>query len=486
MEFKRPIFTKVSDVIWEMPKEFKRGMLVPGRIYATEKLLKEMDNPVFDQLANVAALPGIQNYVFALGDAHSGYGFNIGGAAAFDPEEGGIISPGGVGVDINCGMRLILTDLTVDEVKPKVKELVDNLFKAVPVGVGAKSAFKIRESEFKTIAEEGAKWAIKKGYGWKEDIERTELNGTAEWADSSKISDKVIARGINQMGTLGSGNHYLEIQFIRDENIVDKRIAKKWGLFKNQVVITFHCGSRGAGHQIATDYLQKFLPIMETKYKIKIPDKELASVPFNSSDGQDYYKAMGCGVNVSFVNRQLIMHNVRTVFSKIFNKDPEKLGMRQLFDIAHNRASVERYNIDGVTKTLVVHRKGATASYSPGRKEIPKIYRSDGLPIIVGGSMETGSYLLSGGDRSEQTFCTTAHGAGRTMSRTKARGLFKGEDIQKSMFERGIYEKSNSWTGLAEEAGQAYKDIDEVVNSAEMAGLSRRIVKLLPIGGIKG
>ncbi len=486
MDFNKPKFSRISDTIWEINKTFKEGMLVPARMYATEKLLKEMDSQVFDQIANVASLPGIQNYAFGMPDAHSGYGFPIGGVAAFDINRGGIISPGGIGFDINCGMRLVLTDLTVDQVRPRIKELTDSLFKSIPAGVGSQSKIKLTKEDFKEIATLGSAWAIKKGYGWKEDLKVTELNGSADWADASKISDKAISRGIKQMGTLGSGNHYLEIQYIKPGFINDRKLAKKWGLFDGQIVIMFHCGSRGAGHQIATDYLSSFLGVMERKYKIKVYDKELACAPFDSKEGQDYYKAMACGVNISFFNRQLIMNKIRDSFSDIFKKDPEKLGMYQLFDVAHNRASLEKHQVDGEMKDLLVHRKGSTASYPSGRKEIPKTFIKDGSPVIIGGSMETGSYLLVGSENAKETFDSTAHGSGRTMSRTKAKKIFNGQELFKKMLSNGIYVKSASWSGLAEESGESYKDLEEVVNSTELSGLSRRVCKFAPIGNVKG
>jgi tRNA-splicing ligase RtcB len=489
-EFKKPEFIKVSDVIWEIPKTFKPGMKVPVRVIATKKLLDDMDLQVYDQASNVATLPGIQKYSFVMPDGHSGYGFCIGGVAAFDVNEGGVISPGGIGFDINCGMRLVLTNLTYDQVKPNLKTLVDKLFERVPAGVGSTGFVKISKDEFKSkVITEGAHWAVEAGYGWPEDLERTELNGRADWADPSKTSSKSVERGYNQIGTLGSGNHYLEIQVVKPENIFDERLAKKWGLFPNQIVVMFHCGSRGYGHQLATDYLQKFLSVMESKYGIKILDRELACAPFYSPEGQDYYKAMGCGVNMSFANRQVILHRIREVFSEVFKQDAEKLGMYQVFDIAHNRASLEKHKVDGEIKEVLVHRKGATGSYYPGREEIPKIYRDDGSPVIIGGSMSTGSYLLVGGENAIETFCSTCHGSGRTMSRTKAVKLF-GKDIKqrlKDLWEkRGIYIRSVSLSGAAEEVGESYKDLDSVVDAVHSAGLSKRVVRLLPIGNCKG
>jgi len=417
---------------------------------------------------------------------NSGYGFPIGGVAAFDPEENGVISPGGIGFDINCGMRLVLTSLTYDDVKPHLKTLVDKLFDRVPAGVGSSGFVKLTKDQFRKVVVEGTEWCVDNGYGWKEDLERTELNGRADWADVSKVSSKAVERGFSQIGTLGSGNHYLEIQVVKEENIFDKELAKKWGLFPNQIVIMFHCGSRGFGHQIGTDYLQSFLSVMEKKYGIKILDPELACAPFNSPEGQDYFKAMAGGVNMSFANRQVILHRIREVFSDVFKQDAEKLGLKMVFDVSHNRASLEEHEVDGKKKKLIVHRKGATGSYPAGREEIPKLYREDGSPVIIGGSMETGSYLLVGAENAAETFMSTAHGSGRTMSRTKAKGIFRGEQLQKDMMKQGIYVKSVSWSGLAEEAGGSYKDIESVVEATHTAGISRRVVKFLPIGNVKG
>src|SRR5574341_37110 len=485
--FKKPEFRKVSDAIWDMLPSFKPGMRVPARIMATEKILNAMDLQVYDQISNVATLPGIQKYAFCMPDGHSGYGFPIGGVAAFDVSEGGVISPGGIGFDINCGMRLVLTNLEYEEVKPHLRELVEKLFRRVPAGVGSRGFVRMSQEEFRDrVVMEGARWAVEKGYGWREDLERTELNGRAEWADNSTISPKAVERGFNQIGTLGSGNHYLEIQHVKPENIFNKKLAKKWGIFPDQVVIMFHCGSRGFGHQVATDYLTLFLSVMEKKYGIKILDRELACAPFHSREGQDYYKAMGCAVNMSFANRQVILHRVREAFAEEFGKSSEELGMHMLFDIAHNQGTFEKHEVDGKVKELIVHRKGATGSYYSGREEIPELYREDGSPVIIGGSMETGSYLLVGGPNAKQTFCSTAHGSGRTMSRTKAKHMVNGRELLRGMEARGIYVKSVSYAGVAEEAGFAYKDIDDVVEATARAGISLPVVKLLPLGNVKG
>jgi tRNA-splicing ligase RtcB (3'-phosphate/5'-hydroxy nucleic acid ligase) len=478
---------RVAETIWEIPKSAKEGMQVPARIYATEKLVREMDEAVYDQVTNVATLPGIAEYALCMPDGHFGYGFPIGGVAAMDVDHGGVISPGGIGFDINCGMRLVLTNLTEDEVRPRLKTLVDQLFVRVPAGVGSTGFLKISKQEFRKVVEEGARWCVREGYGWKEDLELTEESGCAQGADSAKISDKAIDRGFNQIGTLGSGNHYLEIQVARPENIIDQNLARLFGIqIPNQVVVMFHCGSRGFGHQVATDYLQVFLKVMQSKYGIKILDRELACAPFRSPEGGDYFAAMKGGINMSFANRQVILHRIREVFSAVFGRSSEDLGMHMVYDVAHNTAKLERHTIGGQTKTLLVHRKGATRAFGPGMEGIPAPYKTAGQPVIIGGSMESGSYLLTGTENGAQTFFTTAHGSGRTMSRTKARKQWRGDKLQRELEQRGIYVRTTSWGGLAEEAGGAYKDIDEVVEASERAGISKRVVRFVPIGNIKG
>ncbi len=481
-----PEIKKVSDVVWEIPTSYKKGMLVPARIYATEKLLKAMDEGVFKQVTNVACLPGIQKYSYCMPDGHWGYGFPIGGVAAFDLEKG-VISPGGIGFDINCGMRLITTNLTIKEVQPKLRELIDTFFKTVPAGVGSKGFVKVNQSQFTEMMEQGSKWCVENGYGWEEDLERTEGYGKIEWADSSKVSDKAKQRGINQLGTLGSGNHYLEVQVAHAGNIIDEELAKKFGIHtKEQVVIMVHCGSRGFGHQIGTDYLRIFSDAMK-KYNISVEDRELACAPFSSNEGQDYYKAMACAANMAFTNRQVILHRIREGFSKVFGRSAEALEMKLVYDVAHNIAKVEEHTIDGKRKKVVVHRKGSTRAFPPGHEELSKLYKETGQPVIIGGSMETGSYLLAGTQKAmDETFGSTAHGSGRTMSRSRAKREVRGDELQKSMEKKGIYVKATSMSGLAEEAGLAYKDINEVVNTLTIAGISKPVCQLSPIGNIKG
>ncbi len=477
---------KISDVVWEIDPSYKEGMRVPARIIATETLVRAMEQQVLEQLTNVATLPGIVKYAYCMPDGHSGYGFPIGGVAAFDAEHG-VISPGGIGFDINCGMRLVRSELTEEEVRPRLRELVDLLFERVPAGVGSSGFVRLAPAEFRRAVAEGARWCLSHGYAWPEDLEMTEEQGCIAGADPEKISERAVQRGLNQIGTLGSGNHYLEVQVVREENIFDREIASALGLFAGQVVVMFHCGSRGFGHQVATDYLQKFLSVMERKYGIRILDRELACAPFRSPEGQDYFAAMKCGLNMSFVNRQVILHRIRECFEKVFQKSARELGLEMIYDVAHNTAKFERYEIDGRTREVLVHRKGATRAFGPNRPEIPKRYQAHGQPVIIGGSMETGSYLMVGTEGAmTETFGSTAHGSGRTMSRTQARKRFRGDALRREMERRGVYVRSVSDAGLAEEAGPAYKDIDEVIDATVKAGISRKVVKFVPIGNVKG
>lgn len=482
--------TKITEYIWELPSSYKPGMRVPARIYASKKLLEGMDEGVFDQVTNVAFFPGLVGYSLAMPDAHWGYGAPIGAVFATDPDLSGIISPGSVGFDINCGMRLITTNLTQKDVQPHLEHLINRLFEKIPTGVGAKGFLRLRPSEFDELMERGAQWVIDKGFGWAQDRDHMEESGMIGGADPTKVSERARERGLQQLGTLGSGNHYLEVQVVKNENIYDKGKAQELGILgDDQIVVMVHCGSRGFGHQVATDYLRTFTEIMP-KYNIRVPDPQLSCAPFESKEGQDYYHAMACAANNAFANRQLITHRVREVFSEVFGKSAEKIGMQLVYDVAHNIAKLEEHTAYSVRQTaeerdstsrkplavspLVVHRKGATRSF-PGQ------------PVIIGGSMETGSYLLLGTDGAmQQTFGSTAHGSGRTMSRAKAKRMVRGEKLQSEMKERGILVKSASLPGLAEEAGLAYKDIAEVVEVVHNAGISRKVVRFVPIGNIKG
>jgi tRNA-splicing ligase RtcB len=479
---------KIKDTLWEVPKSYKQGMRVPVRIYATKTLLDRMDPAVVQQAANVACLPGIVGYSFCMPDGHSGYGFPIGGAAAFDPDEG-VISPGGIGFDINCGMRLVATSLTWEELAPRLEQLVDRLFTAIPAGVGGRGFVKISKDEFRAMSEQGMRWCLKRGYALAEDLERTEEEGCLAGANAAAVSERAVERGHQQIGTLGSGNHYLELQVARPKNVFDQKLAEALGIrLPNQVLIMFHCGSRGFGHQVATDYLQKFLTVMQPKYGIQVLDRELACAPFRSPEGQDYFKAMKCAVNMSFVNRQVILHRIREVFGEVFGRDPMELGLHQVYDVTHNTAKLERHLVPGERRPreLLIHRKGATRAFAPGMEDLPAVYRKLGQPVIIGGSMETGSYLLVGVETGAETFFTTAHGSGRAMGRHEAKRRFKGRELEQQMREHGIYVRCVSAAGLAEEAGAAYKNIDEVVEATELAGLSHRVVRLVPVGNIKG
>ncbi len=476
---------EINPFVWEIPKSYKKGMNVPARIIASKKLLDSMDQGVFEQVTNVACMPGIQKYAFCMPDGHWGYGYPIGGVAAFDTKEG-IISPGGIGFDINCGMRLMTTNLTYKEVKPHLHKLVDHLFKIVPAGVGCKGFLDVNNNQFNDIATDGVKWCVDNGYGWKDDLTNAEGYGKIAQADISKVSQRARSRGINQLGTLGSGNHYLEIQHVKKENIFDQELAKKFGIFEDQIVVMVHCGSRGFGHQVATDYLKVFDNAM-VKYGIKVYDRELACAPFSSEEGQNYFKAMACAANMAFANRQMITHRIREGFSKIFGKTAEEMEMNLIYDVAHNIAKVEKHKIDGKLKEVVMHRKGSTRAFPPGHEELNSVYKEIGQPVILGGSMETGSYLLVGTQKAmDETFGSTAHGSGRVMSRSQAKREFSGSDLQKQMEKKGIYVKSVSMSGLAEEAGNAYKDVDNVVDVLHNYGITKKVVKLSPIGNVKG
>ena len=481
-----PAIKQVSEVSWEIPPSYKQGMNVPARIYASKKLLDSMDSGVIEQVTNVACLPGIVRDSYAMADAHWGYGFPIGGVAAFDIEKG-VISPGGVGFDVNCGMRLIRTNLKYSEVKPKIKELVDLIFNLVPAGVGVKGSQNFGQSQMGDITSLGVKWCAEHDLAWEDDPQHVEEGGFIKGADISKVSRQAISRGISQFGTLGSGNHYLEIQVVDPVRYFDKDMAREFGIVQDdQVMVMIHCGSRGFGHQVCTDYLRNFESGMR-RFGIEVRDRDLACLPFSSKEGQDYYSAMVCAANFAFVNRQIIVNQVRDAFSRVFHRDAEALDMHLIYDVCHNVAKVETHSYDGTRAKVLVHRKGATRSFGPGHPDVPAPYRKIGQPVIIGGSMETGSYLLVGTQEAmEETFGSTAHGSGRTMSRTAAKKEFRGAELQRKMLDHGIYVKAATMDGLAEEAGIAYKDISEVVETMDRAGISKKVVALRPIGNIKG
>ena len=473
---------RVTDEVWEIPVTEKAGMLVPARIYATPGILQTMDRGVFDQVTNVACLPGIARYALCMPDGHWGYGFPIGGVAAFDTRSG-IISPGGVGYDVNCGMRLIRTDLTLEEVQPKLDRLMTELFRRIPAGVGAAGFIRLNRGSFEGVMTRGARWCIEEGYGWHRDLAHIEEGGCIAGADPSNVSDHAVGRGINQLGTLGSGNHYLEVQVVSSNRVFDPETATAFGITgQDQIVVMVHCGSRGFGHQVASDYLKIFEKAMR-RYGISVKDPQLACAPFRSSEGQDYFSAMNCAANTAFANRQVITHQIREAFATVFGRSAEELGMELVYDVAHNIAKVERYS-EG---DLLVHRKGSTRAFGPGSPDLPWDFQKTGQPVICGGSMETGSYLLVGTDRAvSETFGSTMHGSGRTMSRAQAKKSIRGEQLQQEMSRRGILVKAVSMSGLAEEAGFAYKNISDVVETVDRAGITKKVAELRPIGNIKG
>ncbi len=476
----------VGECIWEIPTTEKTGMLVPARLYASEALLARMDEGVFEQVTNVACLPGIVRAALCMPDGHWGYGFPIGGVAAFRADTG-VISPGGIGFDINCGMRLLRTGLTEAEVRPRLSELVDALFEAVPSGVGARGLVRLSDDEFRDVMREGSRWCVAHGYGWPEDLAATEGGGCLPGADPAHVSARALARGRAQLGTLGSGNHYLEIQVVDEGGLHDPAVGRAFGLEgSGQVVVMLHCGSRGFGHQIGTDYLRAFDQAMP-RYGIRVRDRELACAPFRSPEGQAYFGAMTAAANTAFANRQVITHRVRQVMARVFGRDPRDLGLSVVYDVCHNTAKLERHAVDGETLELVVHRKGATRAFGPGAPDLPEAYRPVGQPVIIGGSMETGSALLVGTAHAmAETFGSTAHGAGRTMSRAQAKRQVRGERLVKEMAARGIVVRAASLSGVAEEAGFAYKDLAEVVDTVHRLDVSRRVATLRPIGNVKG
>jgi tRNA-splicing ligase RtcB len=474
---------KVRDSVWEIPTDYQKGMRVPGRIYLDEDSMDNLEKGAVDQVANVACLPGIQKFSIGLPDIHFGYGFSIGGVGAFSARTG-IISPGGVGFDINCGVRLLRTNLSAEEVQPRIKDIINALFKNVPSGVGSKGQIRLKEGEIDEVLDNGAKWAVENGYGWETDLEYLEEGGAMEHADSAKVSDKAKKRGIPQLGSLGSGNHFLEVQ--RVDEIFDQEAAKVYGLKKDQVTVLIHSGSRGCGHQVCSDYL-RVMDRTAKKYKINLPDRQLACAPSDSEEAQDYFKAMAAAANYAWTNRQMIVHWVRESFEQVFHRDSEEMDLSIVYDVAHNIAKKEIHPIKGIKTELYVHRKGATRAFGPGRKEIPSKYREIGQPVLIPGTMGTASYVLHGTKTAmEETFGSTAHGAGRKMSRAGAKRTYKGEEVKKILEKRGIVIKASSMPIVAEEAPGAYKDVDDVVKTAHDTGISRLVGKMVPMGVAKG
>jgi len=483
-EIKKIKVNKISDVEWEIPIGTIPNMKVPGRVFASEKMLDKMQqDKTLTQCANVSTLPGIYKYSICLPDGHQGYGFPIGGVAALDTKIGGI-SPGGIGYDINCGVRLLTTNLTREEVQKKLPDLVEAIFRNIPSGVGSKGKIRVSIDELKEVLSRGANWAVDKGYGRKADLKHLEEEGHLAGADPNACSDMALKRGMPQLGSLGAGNHFLEIQSV--ERIFNEDVAKTFGITgKDQVCVMIHTGSRGFGHQVCSDYLREMERTFPELLK-KLPDRELVFAPAGSEVADKYIKAMRAAANYAWTNRQMIVHWTREAFEQVFKKKSEEMGLDIMYDVAHNLAKVEKYKIDGKTREVNLHRKGATRAFPPGSEEIPKDYQKTGQPVIIPGSMGTASYVLHGAETGEKTFYSTAHGAGRAMSRHAALKQFRGEKVKASLAEKGIIVRSASWKGVAEEAPECYKDIDEVVKVSDKAGIGHLVTRLRPMGVVKG
>jgi tRNA-splicing ligase RtcB len=469
---------KISEFAWRIPPT--GAMHVPAILYASESLIREMDEKVREQAVNVATLPGIVGASYAMPDAHWGYGFPIGGVAAFDPEKGGVISAGGVGFDISCGVRTLLTGLRRDEIEPLKQQIADALYAAVPAGLGSTGRISLSTEEMDAMLEGGAAWAVSQGYGHRRDLDRIEEHGRMEGASAECVSDKAKKRQRREMGTLGSGNHYLELQEI--VHVFDESIAQTFGLAEGDAVIAIHCGSRGLGHQIGTEFLRE-MAMEDARIGLHLPDRELACAPIRSPLGERYLGAMRAGINCAFANRQIITHLVRRALADIL----PSASLELLFDVSHNTCKLETHRVAGKERQLYVHRKGATRAFGPGNPVLPDDLRETGQPVFVGGSMGTASWILAGTKESEsRAFGSACHGAGRSMSRHQARKNWRGRDIVEDLARRGIEIRSPSMRGVAEEAPHAYKDVGEVIEATHRAGLAAKVAELRPLACIKG
>ena len=476
---------KIDDYRWEIPQSYKSGMRVPGLIYADEEMLESIrGEQSLEQVANVAFLPGIVGYSLAMPDIHWGYGFPIGGVAATRVEDG-VISPGGVGYDINCGVRLLRTNLREQEVRGKMEQLLSELFVNVPSGVGSKGKLRVGRKEMDKILCHGSRWAVEQGFGKEEDLEVTEEKGCLKGADPDKVSFKAKERGFPQSGTLGSGNHFLEVQKV--EEIYEPAVAKAMGIEEvGQVLVLIHTGSRGLGHQVCDDYVRALREAIR-RYDIDLPDRELACAPIKSTEGRDYLAAMACAANYAWVNRQCITHWVRECFIKVFGKKPTQIGLEMVYDVAHNIAKLETHKVKGKRLSLCVHRKGATRAFPAHHPDIPQRYGDIGQPVLIPGDMGRCSYVAVGTQRAiEESFGSVCHGAGRVKSRHAAKRSLRDEDVARDLAARGILVRAASKGGLAEEATEAYKDVTEVVEVCHKAGLCRKVVKATPMGVVKG
>ena len=476
---------KIDEYRWRIPASYKPGMRVPGIIYADEKLMKDIrHDKAAEQVANVAFLPGIINASLAMPDIHWGYGFPIGGVAATDIEQGGVVSPAGVGYDINCGVRLLRTSLEYDQVKDKIKDLVYALFNDIPSGIGSKGDIRVSAKEEKEILVKGSKWAVQNGYGCDDDLECTEENGAIAGADPEAVSDRAYERGKAQSGTLGSGNHFLEVQVI--DQLFDQELCDAFGLDVGQITVMIHSGSRGLGYQVCDDYVKSMVHCLQ-KYSISVPDRQLGCAPVNSPEGKSYLGAMKCAANYAWANRQCLMHLTRKVFEKVFGSSWQKMGMDLIYDVAHNIAKIEKHTVSGKEKTVCVHRKGATRAFPAGHPALPERYKKTGQPVIIPGDMGRNSYLLVGTQKAmEETFGSTCHGAGRLKSRTAASRSINAGVLLKELEAKGITVKASGRNTLVEEAPQAYKDVNDVVSVVHNAGIAKRVCRMRPLGVIKG
>ena len=473
---------KLDDYRWLIPRATKPGMLTDALIYTDERLLQDLLKDLsLEQAINVAMLPGIVGRSMAMPDIHQGYGFPIGGVAATAPDEGGVISPGGVGFDINCGVRLLASSLTLDEVRPKIRELVNQLFRDIPSGAGQSGNIRISYKQLDRVLAEGAAWMVEQSYGWPEDLNTCEERGAIEGADPATVSDRAKKRGLPQIGTLGSGNHFLEVQYV--ERVFEPAITQALGLIENEIVVLIHSGSRGLGHQVCTDYLRDMDEGMR-RYDISLPDRQLACVPVHSREGQAYLAAMRAAANFAWANRQGITHFTRGAFKRVFG---EKEELRIVYDVCHNIAKLERHSVNGRDRKVMVHRKGATRAFPAGRAEVPDVYQAVGQPVLIPGSMGTASYVLVGAEGAmQETFGTTCHGAGRVMSRTAAKNSAYAQNARQRLEDQGIIVRAETRDGISEEIPEAYKDVDEVIDVVHNAGLAKRVARLRPIGVIKG
>jgi len=481
----KKILKKITDYLYEIPKEFRSDMRVPARIYTDEKLLEAiLQDRSLEQAVNVATLPGILKYSLAMPDIHQGYGFPIGGVAAIK-WDGGVISPGGVGYDINCGVRILTSQITRPELEPKFEHLIDSLFQTVPSGVGKGGKLVVTKKEMDVVMSEGIDWAIKKDFATKDDKEYCEENGRIKSANPDKVSEAAKKRGQDQIGTLGSGNHFLEVQYVA--KIFDEEIAKIFGLFPNQITVMVHTGSRGLGHQTCTDYL-RILNRKLYEWKFRLPDRELIYAPLDSKEGQDYFSAMSAAANFAWVNRQYLTYLSRQVFKDELGKEfGAKAELKLIYDVAHNIAKKEIYEIDGKKVEVCMHRKGATRAFGPGNPLIPAKYKKVGQPILIPGTMGTSSYVLAGTKKAEaETFGSVCHGAGRSLSRSAAKRQVSGRQIKEELRKRGIFVRCASFADIAEEAPLAYKDVSEVVDLVAKAGLAQKVAQLYPLGVVKG